>query len=97
MWYAALIGAVLQVLGTVVGRILISLGVAVVAYKGMDTSIGWAKDHFFGAAGSMPSQAVQAFGVMEIDTAVEMICSALLMRLTFKGMSSGVMKSFVAK
>lgn len=97
MWYAALIGGLLQVVGSFVGRVLISLGVAVVAYKGIDTSIAWAKDHFFTAAGGLPPTAVQVLGVMEIDTAAEIMFSALLLRLTFKGLSNGVAKSFKLK
>ena len=97
MWYAALIGALLQVVGSFVGRALISAGIGVIAYKGMDTSVAWAKDHFFSATGGLPPQAVQALGIMEIDTCVEMVCSAILMRLIFKGMTAGVQKSFKLK
>lgn len=97
MWFAPLIGALLEVVGSFVGRALIAAAIGVVAYKGMDVSVAWAKDHFFAAAGGLPPQALQAFGVMEIDTAVEMICSAILMRLVFKGMTAGVQKSFKVK
>ena len=97
MWYAPLIAGLLQVMGSFVGKALLSAGLGVIAYKGMDVSVGWAKDHFFTAVGAFPPAAVQALGVMEIDTSVEMVCSAILMRLIFKGMTAGVQKSFKLK
>lgn len=94
MWYAALIGGILEAMGSLIGRALISAGVGVVSYKLLDTSIAWAESKFFTAAGGLPSATVQVLGVMEVDTSVTMICSAILLRLTFKGLSAGVMKSF---
>jgi hypothetical protein len=94
MWYAALIGALLQVVGSFVGRALISAGIGYAAFKGIDTSISWAKQHFFEAAGGLPPVSIQVLGLMQVDTAVNMLVSALVMRLTFKGMTAGVMKSF---
>lgn len=97
MWYAALIGALLQVVGSFIGKALIALGVGVVAYKGLDLSLVWAKSQFFSSARGLPAQAVQVMGVLRIDTCVNMLFSALTMRLTFKGMTAGVMKSFTLK
>ncbi|HEY9024435.1 MAG TPA: DUF2523 domain-containing protein [Burkholderiaceae bacterium] len=97
MWVAALWGALIQIVGTLVGRALISAGIGVIAYKGIDMSIAFAKTQFFNAANGLPSVSIQVLGLMQIDTAVAMLFSALVMRLTFKGMSSGVMKSFAVK
>ena len=97
MWYAALIGGLLQVVGSFVGKALISAGIGVIAYKGMDVSVSWAKAHFFSAAGSLPGAALSVLGACQVDTSVEMLCSAILMRLVFKGMTAGVAKSFKLK
>jgi len=98
MWVAALWGALIQIVGTLVGRALISAGVGVVAFTGMSASVAWVKDHFFTSVNGLPAAAIQALGLMQVDTAVEMLCSAILMRLAFKGMSAaGTIKSFVAK
>ncbi len=93
MWYSALIGGLLSVVGSFVGKALIALGISYVAYKGMDTSIAWATAQFFSNAQGLPSTSIQIMGLMQVDTAVNMLCSALVMRLTFKGMSAGVMKA----
>jgi Protein of unknown function (DUF2523) len=97
MWYSALIGGLLQVVGSFVGRAFIAMGLGVVAYKGMDTSVAWAKDRFFTSVDGLPATAVQVLGVLEVDTSVEMLLSAIVMRLLFKGMTAGVMKSFKLK
>lgn len=93
MWYAALLGGLLEAMGSFVGKALISAGVSYVAYRLMDVSVQWALDQFFLSAGGLPAAATQALGLMEVDTFVEMCVSAVVLRLTFKGMSGGVMKA----
>lgn len=97
MWFAALWGSTLEVMGSLVGRALISAGIGYASYKSLDVSVGWAKSHFFDAANGLPPIAVQVLGVCEVDTSVEMMLSAILMRLTYKGMVGGVMKTVKIK
>jgi hypothetical protein len=97
MWYAPLIGGLLQAMGSFVGQALISASIGVIAFKLMDVSVAWAKDHFFTAAGGLPPVTLQALGLMQIDASVEMLISAIIIRLVFKGMQAGVMKSFKVK
>lgn len=92
MW-GALVGALIQVMGTFVGKALISLGIGYFAYKGIDASVGFAKSHFFQSLGGINATAVQIFGAMKGGQCVTMLFSALIARLTFKGMVGGVMKS----
>ena len=97
MWVRLLWGTLVQIVGTLVSKALISAGIGVVAYKAMDLSMTWAKTQFFTSAQGLSPVSIQVMGLMRIDVAVNMLFSALVFRLTFKGMSSGVMKSFVLK
>lgn len=92
MW-GALVGALLTAMGSLVGKVLISLGVGFAAYKGIDVSIAWAKSQFFGSVAGLPGVTIQLLGVMNVGTAVNILTSALVMRLTFKGMTGGIMKA----
>ena len=40
---AALWGALIEIAGTLVGKVLVSLGIGYAVYTGVDTSITWAK------------------------------------------------------
>lgn len=93
----ALLGWLVEIAGTLVGHVLLSLGISYLSYKGLDAMVGAAKAQFFAGAGGLPSTALQIMGVMKIDVAVNMLCSALVGRLTLAGMTSGTLKKMVLK
>ncbi len=92
MW-GALIGALIWAMGTFIGKALISLGIGYVAYKGMDVSIAWAKAQWLASMNGLGAVTLQILGVLNVGTAVNILFSALLSRLAFKGMVGGVMKA----
>ncbi len=97
MWYAALLGALIQIAGTLVGKVLLSLGIGYVAYKGLDTSLTWAKTELFSSLSSMNSVTLQVMGVLQVGTAINILISALSARLVLKGMTGGALKAMVYK
>lgn len=92
MW-GALGGLLVQIVGSFVGKALLSLGVGYVAYKGMDLSIAFAKTKFMSSVGGFGAVTIQLMGVLNVGTAVNILCSALIARLAFKGMVGGIMKA----
>ena len=98
MW-GALAGALIQIVGTLVGKVLISLGVGYVTYSGVQASLTYVKGQALGSLTSIGGVAVQLMGVLNLDQALNLIFSALLMRLTFDGLSTatGAMKSMRLK
>jgi hypothetical protein len=93
----ALLGWLIQICGTLVGKVLISLGISYVSYKGLDSMVGAAKAQFFTGLGGLSPTTVAIMGVMKIDVAVNMLCSALIGRLTIAGLTSGGLKKMVFK
>lgn len=93
----ALLGWIIEVCGTLVGRVLIALGISYLSYKGLDAMVAAAKAEFFSSLGGLGGTTLGIMGVMKIDVAVNMLCSALVGRLTLAGMSSGVLKKMVLK
>ena len=93
MW-GALVGALEGAMGSFVGKALVSLGIGFLTYQSVDTSIAFAKSHFFDSLSGLNSVSVQVFGAMRGGQCVTMLFSALIARLTFKGLAGGVMKSF---
>jgi hypothetical protein len=97
LFIAALWGALIQILGTVVGTVLVSLGIGYATFTGVDVALTWAKVEFVSRVSALPAAAVGVMATMHVGTCVSMLMSALLMRLTIAGLSSGTMKRMVIK
>ena len=96
-FFYALWGALLPILGTMVGRVLLSLGIGYATYTGIDASISWAKAQFLSGLSGLPAAAVGLIGVLQVGTCVSMLLSAVVARMVFNGLASGAMKRMVVK
>ena len=96
MW-GAVIGLLVQVVGTLAGKALIGLGIGYATYKGIDTFVIAGKAQFFSSITGLDPATVQTMGVLQIGTAVNMLCSAILTRLAIKGMTGGAMTAMRIK
>lgn len=97
MFIAALIGALVQAAGSLVGRVLLSLGIGYAVYSGVDTSIAWAKSQVVQHLGALGSQAVATMGALQVGRIISIITSALMTRLALQGMTGGTLKKFTVK
>lgn len=97
IWVAALLGGLVQACGTLVGRVLVSLGIGYVTFTGLDTSLAWARDQAISAMGAVGGTAVGVMGVLQVGTCVSIVCSALAARMLLDGISSGVLSKMVVK
>ena len=86
---ASLWGAFLNITGSLVGQVLLSVGMSYVTFLGVDASIGWAKGQFLSGLSGAPAAAVQIAGLMKVGVCVSMLLSAVVVRVTMKGMQSG--------
>lgn len=95
---AALWGALISIAGTLVGQVLLSLGIGYLTFTGVDLSIGWAKAQFLSGLAGVPAAAVQLAGTMKIGVCVSMLLSAVTARVTIAGMQAGgTIKKMVIK
>lgn len=97
LFIGALIGAIISALGTLVGRVLVSLGIGYAVFSGVDASIAWARDFLISHISAIGGNFVAVVSTMKIGVCVSMISSAYVMRLTIAGLSSGVLKKMVVK
>lgn len=97
LFIAALLGGLIQMAGSLVGRVLLSLGIGYVAYLGIDASIVWARDLMISRFSSTGAQTVRTLGAMQLGTCVSILTSAVTARLVLSGMTSGVVKRMVMK
>jgi len=92
-----LLGALLSIAPSLVGQILISLGVGVITYSGLSVSLNWLKSNFVTAVLGLPPQVVGMLSMMKVGTCVSMIFSAILIRLTIQGLTGATFKRWVKK
>ncbi|SDO07995.1 Protein of unknown function [Rhodoferax sp. OV413] len=97
-WLAGLIaGAFYQIVGSLVAKALTALAVGVVTYTGMQATIGWLKDGAVSAFLALPPDVVAMLSLMRVGSCVNMVFSAILMRLAFNGMNSDTVKHWVKR
>lgn len=97
LFIAALIGGLVSAAGSIAGRALIALGFGFVTYSGISILMGELqkiiRDQFHG----LPLMILQGAGMMNIDTAINMCCSAYLARMVLNGLQGDTLKKFGAK
>lgn len=97
LFIAALIGALVQAAGTLVGKILLSLGIGYATYTGIDASITWARDFAIAKLAATGGTVVQMAGVMQVGTSISIVTSALAARMVLNGLTSGTLRKFTVK
>lgn len=90
-------GAFLNIIGSVVGRALVALGLGVVTFTGVSASIDWMKVQAINALQNLDPQLIQLLGVLKVGTFISIITSAVAVRLLLTGVQSGTLKRWVTK
>lgn len=90
-------GAFLNIIGSVVGRALVALGLGVVTFTGMNASLDWMRDQAISSILQLDPQVVQLLGVLKVGTFISIISSAVAVRLLLNGVQSGTFKRWVLK
>lgn len=97
IFIAALLGGLVQAAGSMVGRVLISLGVSFVSYAGISTLLSAVQSAMFSNLSALPAGIVGVLGLLKIGTITSIIFSAFTVRMTLSGLTSGAMKKMVLK
>ncbi len=93
---AALLGGLAASAGSLAGRVLLSLGFGFVAYQGIDTLLNTLKALLLAQVTAMGAQAIQLLSLLKVGVAINMIFSAIAVRLIIQGLTSGIVKRLVA-
>lgn len=97
VFIAALIGGLVQAAGTLVGRVLISLGIGYATYEGLDTGLGWIQAQIAGSFGDLAAQTIAVLSGSGIGVAVSIVLSAISARLFLDGVVNGTLKRMVLR
>ena len=89
VFIAAMLGGLVQACGTLVGRVLVSLGIGYVTYTGASASLDWAKSYVLQRMAGLPADLVQILGLLQVGTCLNIVFSAHAAILVVKSMSAG--------
>lgn len=93
----ALWGVLAYILPSLVGRVLLALGIGYVAFKGFDLTVGWLLAQIKTNLSAMPLEVVNFLGWLWVDKAIGMIFSAYSAALLVKLAGSTSITKMVTK
>lgn len=97
VFIAAIGGMLLNLVGSLVGRILVALGVAVVTYTGVNASLDALKQQAIQHFSALPPDVYGMLATMKVGVAISIVTSAIAARLLLNGLTSDGFKRFVLK
>lgn len=92
-----LAGLLISIVGSVVGRVLFSLGMGYVTYQGADTAITWLLDQIKTNMSNLDPRIVQFLAFLWVDKAIAMIFSAYMAALFVKTLGGSGFTKLVTK
>lgn len=93
----SLLGGLLTIAGSMVGRVLLALGMGYVSYSGFDLLVGWLLNQIKTDIGSMPTDVVQFLAFLWVDRAITMVFAAYSAAIVVKLAGSTKITKLVTK
>jgi hypothetical protein len=94
---AMFMGAFLNIAASLVGRVLLSLGIGVAVYTGLSSSLTFLKTNAVQAFGALPAQVLGMMATMKVGESISIVSSAILVRLLVNGLNSDTVKRWTTK
>ncbi|HEY8606097.1 MAG TPA: DUF2523 domain-containing protein [Noviherbaspirillum sp.] len=96
-WIAALLGGLAAGAGSIVGRVLLALGIGYLTFSGVGNLGEWVLDQMKGALSGLPADALGFLAFLWVDKGITMIFSAWVAALTFKMGGSDTITSMIVR
>lgn len=93
----ALGSLLINLAGSLAGRVLIGLGIGVVTYTGINTSLSFLKSQAVAAFQQLPPEVLGMLGVLRVGQCISIVSSAMVARLVINGLQSDTVKRWVLK
>jgi hypothetical protein len=89
IFIAALLGGLVSAAGSIVGRVLIALGIGYVTYTGVNAGLGGIWSFVQTSFGSAPATVMGVLTLLKVDVDISILSSAIAAKLVLGGLSSG--------
>lgn len=97
VFIAALLGGLAQAAMSLVGRVLIALGIGYVTYQGLDFALENIYDLIFAQLTALPAQTMAVLARLNVGEFINIQISAISARLVLNGLTSGAITKMVIK
>jgi hypothetical protein len=94
---ASLLGGLISITGSILGRVLIGMGISFIAFKGVGVASEWIYSQVRGSLAGMPDEVLSFLGFLWVDKAISMTFSVWTACLALKMAGSDVVKKMVVK
>lgn len=91
---AAIWGAVLSVIGSIVGRVMLALGLGLVTYLGFGSIISELTSYGNQSLLGLPEELKKIFGLLRIGEAFSLLTGTVTVKLVYNGMANGAIRRF---
>jgi hypothetical protein len=86
-----------NIAGSVAGKVLIGLGIGVVTYSGVNASLGFLKGQAVAAFQQLPPEVFGMLGTLRVGQCISIVTSAIVARSVINGVQSDTFKRWVTK
>lgn len=97
VFIAALIGGLVQACGTIVGRVLVSLGFSYAVFTGIDSSITWAVNSALLKLDGLPQISLQIVNALRVPQIISVIGAAITTKMMLNGVTGGTLRKLVQR
>ena len=97
VFIAAIGGMLISLVGSLVGRVLIALGISVITYTGLSASLDWMLSQAIAAFSGLPADIFSLLAYMKIGVCISIVTSAISARMLINGISGDTFKRWVLK
>lgn len=87
----------LELCGSIAGRVLIALGIGVATYTGISTTAGWLKGQAVAAFVGLGPEVLGILGMLKVGVCINIIFSAMFARALINGIQGDTFKRWVHK
>ena len=97
VFVAAIGGMLINLVGTLAGRILVALGISVVTYTGINATLDGLKSQAISSFTALPPEVISMLSMMRVGQCISIVSSAVAARLLLNGLTGDTFKRWVNK
>lgn len=97
VFIAAIGGMLINLVGTLVGRVMVALSISVVTYTGISASLDAIKAQAISSFSALPPEMMSIITMMKVGQCISIVSSAIVVRLVLNGLTGDTFKAWVHK
>lgn len=97
VFVAAIGGMLINLVGTIAGRVLIALGISVITYTGITATLDVLKTQAISAFSGLPPEVFGLLGLLKVGQCISIVTSAIAAKMVIDGLTGDTFKRWVLK